>query len=96
MILETIHNFLHWTADFAFNWTTFFWSIPIWFILILLLIKKTSKQVLLNDLPPALFISLFNPLFYCAIALAIILSPIIILVALYAEFWDDIKDKKIF
>lgn len=96
MILETIDNFLYWTADFAFNWTTFFWSIPIWSIILTALIKMDHKKVVVGDLPVVFGLSCFNPFLYCIIAMAIILSPIIILIALYIAYWKKIENKKIF
>ena len=96
MILETIDNVLYWTICFIFNWTTYFWSIPIWFVVHLAIVKKAKNQVVVGDVLGALVTSLAHPVLYCFIVMTILLSPIIILIALFIAYWKDIENKKIF
>ena len=92
--MEIMDNIMH----FIFNWATYFWSIPIWFIIWIVLVKYLiNEKITVGILPLFLIISLMNPIWYCVLGISILMIPFIFLVVWFDDIcWSKIKDKEIF
>lgn len=90
--MDTVQLIFGSIEDFIFNWTTYFWSIPISFVIWTLLVKWAYNKVIVEDLIPITIAALINPVLYVGFICIIVFWPLLRL-----RFkWPSIKDKKIF
>lgn len=96
--METVFLVMDSITHFIFNWTTYFWSIPVWFVFWMLFVKKLGgEKITVADLPMFFIISLMNPLWYLLVGILVALIPFIYLfVWLDDIFWSKIKNKELF
>lgn len=82
---------------FIFNWTTYFWSIPVWFVFWILFSKRLAgEKITVGDLPMYLIISLINPLWYILVGTLVVLLPFAYLVVWFNDVcWSKIKNKEV-
>ena len=95
--METITSILDIITHFIFNWTTYFLSIPLWFVLWILFIRYVAEEeIRVWKLPLFFIISLMNPIWYLMCGMIILMIPFIYLVLWFDDkYWSKIKDKKI-
>ncbi len=71
------------TFDFIFNWTTYFWMIPVWTILLFIFLKHDGERVSVIDLVQIIIVGCLNPIVNLLI---IILIPSFIVLFVLIKF----------
>lgn len=93
--MDTIKYTFEILGDFIFNWTTYFWSIPIWILILSAMIKLGSSKIMLDDIPTMVLIGLFNPVFNILVIAGIAISPVVLAVFLLYKRIGKMKNKQI-
>lgn len=85
-------------VDFICNWTTYFYCIPIWMIIVALIIRLLEGKFCVGDIPSCIYLGLINPILNFATPIIICLAPILFIVIWFEEkdIWGKIKNKKLF
>lgn len=95
--METLHSIMDAITHFIFNWTTYFWSIPLWIILWGLFLKYVAREkITVGDLPILLIVSLMNPIWYLMVGIMVLMIPFMFLILWFDDkYWSKIKNIEI-
>jgi len=95
--METITSILDIITHFVFNWTTYFWSIPIWFGIFVSFATWINKEkITIGDLGGFFILSLVNPIWYLFFGAMLLVAPFVFLIVWSDNIYDiyyKIKNK---